>query len=132
MISGVRQEFSSELILNILDIPNPSDSLKEVSMELKKNLVNCCIKMDYELNSWVLAFNFSKPNISLCKQLLHNEIKFTYDCQPGVNDNKETYLADQILSDWEMLVKMFRHAQNIDDILNGKYESKVVRKNHCD
>lgn len=106
-----------DFVLRILSIPKPSDCDVADASLLSKLLMDCAVRIDHELNQWKVCYTFSPPQIPSCSQLHHRDVTFTYKHIVNEEENKELGIA--ILNDWKALVKMYKYAKDIDNILLG-------------
>ena len=68
--------------------------------------------MDHESTKWAVVYQFHKPNVECFSNV--DFVEFTYD-------NVAETVVPQLLEDYRSMVKVFQHAQDIEDVLNCEY-----------
>lgn len=109
--------------LLILDFPTPPDCCEDHVTSLKEQIINCNLRLDSELNQWILTYSFKKPlhSDTSCAHIEHKGIEFAYDTSTPTKqgENKKCLLTDRILCDFKGLVKLYQHALKVDGYLQG-------------
>ena len=113
-------------MLHILDYPKSVNCETDITNAFKKLLLSCTVKMNREMNCWEVVYTFEKPVLNSCEKLRHRDILFTYDNKAMMvytGGKKKADLAEKILSDWEGMIKMYKHAKDVDGMLKGIFDA---------